>query len=116
MVVTILREIAAGLPTISEAQQEASMRREPNSDPLKTQAPNLTPRAPQSSVNSNSQQRSIAERGALKLIPWEDIWDSLRGARIRGHGEMIEVFYETLFKEAIFDDHGAWSEDRLKRN
>ena len=45
----------------------------------------------------------------MKLIPWEDIWTSLRVARIRGHGEMIEVFYDTLFKEAVFDDYGAWS-------
>jgi len=52
----------------------------------------------------------------LKLIPWEDIWRSLRSAKIRGHGEMIEVFYETLFKEAVFDDDGAWSQDRGRRN
>jgi hypothetical protein len=92
------------------------MRRQPSSDPLKTQAPNSTHHTPRCSVNSHSQQASIAERGALKLIPWEDIWGSLRGARIRGHGEMIEVFYETLFKEAIFDDQGAWSRDRPNRN
>ncbi len=51
---------------------------------------------------------SIAE-GNMKLIPWADIWTSLRVARIRDNGEIIEVFYETLFKEAIFDDNGAWS-------
>lgn len=45
----------------------------------------------------------------MKLIPWEDIWTSLRVARIRGNGEMIDVFYDRLFKEAIFDDNGAWS-------
>lgn len=45
----------------------------------------------------------------MKLIPWEDIWTSLRVARIRGNGEMIDVFYDTLFKEAVFDDDGAWS-------
>jgi hypothetical protein len=45
----------------------------------------------------------------MKLIPWADIWTSLRVARIRGNGEMIEIFYDTLFKEAIFDDKGAWS-------
>jgi hypothetical protein len=32
-------------------------------------------------------------------------------ARIRGNGEMIEVFYNTLFKEAVFDDNGAWELD-----
>ena len=50
-----------------------------------------------------------------KLIPWEDIWTSLRVARVRGNGEMIEVFYDVLFKEAVFDDRGAWSWD-LKKN
>ena len=50
-----------------------------------------------------------------KLIPWEDIWTSLRVARMRGNGEMIEVFYDALFKEAVFDDQGAWSWE-LKRN
>ena len=52
---------------------------------------------------------------AMKLIPWEDIWTSLRVARIRGNGEMIEVFYDTLFKEAVFDDKGAWSCDQKQR-
>ena len=51
---------------------------------------------------------------SMKLIPWEDIWTSLRVARIRGNGEMIDVFYDTLFKEAIFDDDGAWALDQRK--
>ena len=55
-----------------------------------------------------SRMASIAE-GDMMLIPWSDIWTSLRVARIRDNGEIIEVFYETLFKEAIFDDNGAWS-------
>ena len=45
----------------------------------------------------------------MKLIPWGEVWKSLRTARFRGNGEMIEVFYDTLFKEAVFDDRGAWS-------
>ena len=45
----------------------------------------------------------------MKLIPWGDVWKSLRTARFRGNGEMIQVFYDTLFKEAVFDDRGAWS-------
>jgi len=52
---------------------------------------------------------------SMKLIPWEDIWTSLRVARIRGNGEMIDVFYDTPFKEAIFDDDGAWAFDQKKR-
>ena len=56
------------------------------------------------------------EYNGMKLIPWTDIWASLTVAKIRGNGEMIEVFYDTLFKEAIFDDRGAWSLDPRKRN
>ena len=52
---------------------------------------------------------------SMKLIPWEDIWTSLRVARIRGNGDMIDVFYDTLFKEAVFDDIGAWSFEQKKR-
>jgi hypothetical protein len=48
----------------------------------------------------------------MKLIPWGDVWKSLSTARFRGNGEMIEVFYDTLFKEAVFDDRGAWSLER----
>ena len=59
---------------------------------------------------------STTDEQSLKLIPWSDIWSSLRVARVRGNGEMIEVFYDTLFREAIFDDHGAWSWNCDKRN
>ena len=52
---------------------------------------------------------------SMRLIPWEDIWTSLRVAQIRGNGEMIDVFYDTLFKEAIFDDDGAWAVNPKKR-
>jgi hypothetical protein len=45
----------------------------------------------------------------MKLIPWEDIWNSFRVAKLRCSGEMIDVFYDNLFKEATFDDKGAWS-------
>jgi hypothetical protein len=50
----------------------------------------------------------------MKLIPWNEIWTSLTTARIRGNGEMVQVFYETLFKEAVFDDRGAWSLERRR--
>ncbi len=53
--------------------------------------------------------RLRADFEAMKLIPWRDIWKSLSAARIRGNGKMIEVFYDTLFKNAVFDDRGAWS-------
>ena len=71
----------------------------------------------QKSISGNSHHPSIAaQRGPMKLIPWDDIWISLHAAKIRGHGEMIEVFYETLFKEAVFDDDGAWSQAPANRN
>jgi hypothetical protein len=50
----------------------------------------------------------------MKLIPWNEVWTSLTTARIRGNGEMVQVFYETLFKEAVFDDRGAWSLERRR--
>lgn len=50
----------------------------------------------------------------MKLIPWGEVWKSLRTARFCGNGEMIEVFYDTLFKEAVFDDRGAWSLERRR--
>ena len=86
-----------------------------NSRAALSQLANLTADSAQEPVSGNS--RSIAaERGPMKLIPWEEIWDSLRGARVRGNGEMIEVFYETLFKEGVFDDDGAWSHERTHRD
>jgi hypothetical protein len=59
-------------------------------------------------------QNALEDSRPTKLIPWEDIWTSLRVARMRGNGEMIEVFYDVLFKEAVFDDRGAWSWDLKK--
>jgi hypothetical protein len=56
--------------------------------------------------------RQNAAYVGMKLIPWGDVWKSLSTARFRGNGEMIEVFYDTLFKEAVFDDRGAWSLER----
>jgi len=71
---------------------------------------------------ADNQSRNLSATAALtrndetmKLIPWEDIWTSLSVARIRGNREMIEVFYDTLFKEAVFDDDGAWAFNQKKR-
>jgi hypothetical protein len=76
----------------------------------------FTARQSPETVNDACHHPSIAvEHGSMTLIPWHDIWDSLRGARVRGNGEMIEVFYQTLFKEAVFDDDGAWSKNRIHR-
>jgi hypothetical protein len=74
-------------------------------------------------IDDNASPTGISESGSLrneyagmKLIPWRDIWMSLIMAKMRGNGDMIEVFYDTLFKDAVFDDRGAWSLDFRKRN
>jgi hypothetical protein len=59
-----------------------------------------------------SRRLAETEYLGMKLIPWSDVWTSLKTARVRGNGEMIQVFYETLFQEAVFDDRGAWSLER----
>jgi len=64
-------------------------------------------------VSADALRQETAYVG-MKLIPWGDVWKSLRTARFRGNGEMIEVFYDTLFKEAVFDDRGAWSFERRR--
>jgi hypothetical protein len=73
--------------------------------------------------NRNTSAGERSETGPFKnhyagmtLIPWRDIWASLTVAKTRGNGQMIEVFYDTLFKDAVFDDRGAWSLDLRKRN
>ena len=71
----------------------------------------MSPSAGERSNTPNDTPNLIGNHIRMKLIPWEDIWTSLRVAKIRGNGEMIEVFYDTLFKEAIFDDNGAWAFD-----
>lgn len=67
------------------------------------------------SKKSKPMELSTKSTEPMKLIPWEDIWTSLRVAQIRGNGDMIDVFYDTLFKEAVFDDDGAWSFSQKKR-
>jgi len=59
---------------------------------------------------------TIPDREMMTLIPWKDIWMSLKIASTRGNGEMVAVFYDTLFKEAVFDDNGAWAWDLNKRD
>ena len=53
--------------------------------------------------------RSSGRYVGMTVIPWRDIWGSLALAKLRGHTKMIDLFYDTLFKEALFDDRGAWS-------
>ena len=53
--------------------------------------------------------RSSGHYVGMTVIPWRDIWGSFALAKLRGHTQMVDVFYDTLFKEALFDDRGAWS-------
>ena len=93
------------------------MKRQPNSEPITTPSADLSARQPLTSVTETAYHPSIAaECRPMKLIPWEDIRKSLSSARIRGQGEMIEVFYKNHFKEAVFDDDGAWSRDRTNHH
>jgi len=71
--------------------------------------PDEPKRADDHGGESHGLARIKSDFEGMKLIPWRDVWTSLGIARIRGNGEMIEVFYDTLFKEAVFDDRGAWS-------
>ena len=59
--------------------------------------------------------RTRTEFISMKLTPWNDIWTSLTMASLRGNRRMVEVFYETLFNEAVFDDRGAWCLDIRRR-
>ena len=53
--------------------------------------------------------RLSGDFAGMKLIPWRDIWGTLSVAKTRGNRRMIEVFYDRLFRDAVFDDRGAWS-------
>ena len=95
------------MPPLSKDPQQASA-----ANPVTT--PHSSDGASPSLARENSY--SVIDEQPLRLIPWSDIWSSLRVARVRGNGEMIEVFYDTLFREAIFDDRGAWSWTSDKRS
>ena len=53
--------------------------------------------------------RSSGHYVGMAVIPWRNIWGPLSIAKLRGHTQLVDVFYDTLFKEALFDDRGAWS-------
>jgi hypothetical protein len=60
--------------------------------------------------------RSGNPYSGLKLIPWSEVWASIAAAKLRGNTEMLKVFYETLYKEALFDDRGVWTLDTRRRD
>lgn len=45
----------------------------------------------------------------MKLIPWQEIWTPLSEAKRQGNLGITQVFLDTLFEQALFDDHGVWS-------
>jgi hypothetical protein len=45
----------------------------------------------------------------MKLISWQEIWTPLSEAKRQGNLGIAQVFLETLFEQAVFDDRGAWS-------
>ena len=45
----------------------------------------------------------------MTMMPWNELWGLLRDAKARGHTPMIDSFYDQLFREARFDDKGAWT-------
>lgn len=45
----------------------------------------------------------------IRLIPWQEIWRALFVAKLRGSSKITEIFLNSLFAEAVFDDQGAWS-------
>jgi|ERR671924_1880913 hypothetical protein len=45
----------------------------------------------------------------MKLMPWNEIWATVSIAKMSGNTYMVRTFYEILFREAVFDDRGAWS-------
>jgi hypothetical protein len=53
--------------------------------------------------------RAASDYAAMKVIPWQDIWVSINLAKRRGNAPMVKAFYEMLFRDAVFDDRGAWS-------
>jgi len=73
---------------------------------------NKNQRAPLDSVNDEPPKtrfRSTGNYVGMTVIPWRNIWSSLAVAKLRGRTQMIDVFYDRLFEEALFDDRGAWS-------
>ena len=78
-----------------------------NENKIKLLAPNPEVTSPRVSVQASL--RSSRQYVGMAVIPWKDIWGPLSLAKLRGHTQMIDVFYDTLFKEALFDDRGAWS-------
>jgi hypothetical protein len=60
-------------------------------------------------VPAQARFRSRRHYIGMAVIPWRDIWGPLTLAKLRGHTQLVDVFYDTLFKEALFDDRGVWS-------
>lgn len=75
----------------------------------KEQIAELSSSAPNLKLSREAFLRAYMSDLEMKVIPWEELWTLLRNARMRGHTPMIDSFYEALFREARFDDTGAWT-------
>ena len=111
--IALIRNFVHKTYTFEKSKTEMTQRVNRNSRNHKRSTPTI------STIRDRIESRIASENAPehsrpAKLIPWEDIWTSLRVARMRGNGEMIEVFYDVLFKEAVFDDRGVWSWDLKK--
>jgi len=72
-------------------------------DPKQTSAADIVDTAHYSDGTSLSLVRETSSAKRARAF-WSDIWSSLGVAWVRGNGEMIEVFYDMIFRDAIFDD------------
>jgi hypothetical protein len=48
----------------------------------------------------------------MRVIPWPRIRGTLYMAKTRGNDRIIEVFLRALSDDALFDDRGAWCENK----
>lgn len=56
---------------------------------------------------SRSIQTGMGREGT-RLILWREMWPRLSAAKRHGYSQIVTVFLERLFEEAVFDDEGAW--------
>lgn len=73
------------------------------------QIADLSPTAPQPKISREAFLRAYLSDLEMKVMPWQELWALLRHAKMRGHTPMIDSFYDALFREARFDDKGAWT-------
>ena len=94
------------LRKVGEGIQSIAMSKLPGED--KRAAPTSAP--------PEALRRARDAYTGLKLIPWSEVWAAVAVAKLRGNNEMLTVFYEKMYREAVFDDRGVWSfESRIEQ-